>query len=279
MDHTHSRFVASDYGYPLRQTDVPHFGSGWYSARYHRPRLIIITDEGRGGEEREGRVARSRESRIFPDPFTSNHSSREFINHRPTPLCITLSFSPLDHAFVLSLTKKGNGMRYERDTYWRWKHVWQSMNRRGINVYIAYLAFHEIIQVFILEILEILLMVRGWYLRSLLLVCLLRSRSTDMGKFETVGDIFWNIVSSFVEENYFVSWRIIYSFLIFLINHPLSLIPENFCQVLSLFRRRELIIFEEISFQNLQDCWWQSLVVKDSFFLNMNDAFNWSNRV
>lgn len=88
MDHTHSRFVASDYGYPLRQTDVPHFGSGWYSARYHRPRLIIITDEGRGGEEREGRVARSRESRIFPDPFTSNHSSREFINHRPTLLCI-----------------------------------------------------------------------------------------------------------------------------------------------------------------------------------------------
>lgn len=88
MDHTHSRFVASDYGYPLRQTDVPHFGSGWYSARYHRPRLIIITDEGRGGKEREGRVARSRESRIFPDPFTSNHSSREFINHRPTPLCI-----------------------------------------------------------------------------------------------------------------------------------------------------------------------------------------------
>lgn len=159
MDHTHSRFVASDYGYPLRQTDVPHFGSGWYSARYHRPRLIIITDEGRGGEEREGRVARSRESRIFPDPFTSNHSSREFINHRPTPLCTTLSFSPLDHAFVLSLTKKGNGMRYERDTYWRWKRVWQSMNRRGINVYIAYLAFHEIIQVFILEILEILLMV------------------------------------------------------------------------------------------------------------------------
>lgn len=114
---------------------------------------------------------------------------------------------------------------------------------------------------------------------AVLLVCLLRSRSTDMGKFETVGDTFWNIVSSFVEENYFVSWRIIYSFLIFLINHPLSLIPENFCQVLSLFRRRELIIFEEISFQNLQDCWWQSLVVKDSFFLNMNDAFNWSNRV
>lgn len=194
----------------------------WYSARYHRRRLIIITDEGRGGEGLPARVNRE----ILP--LESFHLESLFSRvHQSPAYCVPSSFDESWRKGERNEENIGDGNVFD--------------SRFGINM--------SCVSSFPWNYPSFCFRNFGNSSRVVIAQQNVFHSSRQHGKiWNGLRCAFWNIISQklFVE---ICSRRII---CYFKNNHFLS-DPEKFSQVVSSLKRKRIVMCEEISIQNLQD--------------------------